>query len=269
MHIITGMHRSGTSFVANLVKRLGADFGDESLLIAKDRWNEKGYFENWEIVDANNRLILGDALAYLYRKVFALRCGPKLKSLLQGAINAPAFVHPRRAPILRRAPRLAVRLGELGGKYDTAVVKDVRFSLTIGSWRKAARVGRVLYCYRHPYAAARSLWRRQNIPLRKGLKLWLYHVNEFFEQAEGLELTMVDFDRFFEEDPATGEVERLCGFLGLPFDPGEASALLDEVLDRKLRHNMGADEDLPPIIAGTYARLHEWHAIYGNPRPFS
>ncbi len=59
MIVVTGMHRSGTSAIAQVLSSLGADFGNENILIPKDRWNERGYLESKPIVDLNNRMILG------------------------------------------------------------------------------------------------------------------------------------------------------------------------------------------------------------------
>ena len=59
MIIICGMHRSGTSMTARILNDLGLDFGDEELLLKGDKWNEKGYYENCEILDVNNQMLLG------------------------------------------------------------------------------------------------------------------------------------------------------------------------------------------------------------------
>ena len=59
MNIITGMHRSGTSFLAQALNELGADFGDPEKLFPADNWNRNGYFESIPVIDINNKIILG------------------------------------------------------------------------------------------------------------------------------------------------------------------------------------------------------------------
>ena len=60
MIIITGMHRTGTSAIANMLYELGLDFGDPSEFITADRWNVEGYFENKEVTFLNDDIILGE-----------------------------------------------------------------------------------------------------------------------------------------------------------------------------------------------------------------
>ena len=44
MYLITGMHRSGTSLVAQIFFEVGMDFGDPENFYPADRWNPDGYF---------------------------------------------------------------------------------------------------------------------------------------------------------------------------------------------------------------------------------
>lgn len=51
--VILGMHRSGTSLVANLLQQAGFFVGRSEDLIRADRWNQKGYFEQWDVYRLN------------------------------------------------------------------------------------------------------------------------------------------------------------------------------------------------------------------------
>ena len=42
MKLVTGMHRSGTSLLAQELKNLGLDFGNHNDFISKDKWNSGG-----------------------------------------------------------------------------------------------------------------------------------------------------------------------------------------------------------------------------------
>jgi len=53
--LVLGMHRSGTSVIASVVRSLGVDFGNQLLLSGDD--NPRGYFEHAEIVAINQSLL--------------------------------------------------------------------------------------------------------------------------------------------------------------------------------------------------------------------
>ena len=53
--VVLGMHRSGTSLVANLLTALGVDLGGN--LLAADEHNESGYWEQKEINQIQERLL--------------------------------------------------------------------------------------------------------------------------------------------------------------------------------------------------------------------
>src|SRR6185295_8707806 len=53
--VITGMHRSGTSLLADVVRRWGAVAGDD--LIPSSRWNPHGYWEHAPLVRFNDELL--------------------------------------------------------------------------------------------------------------------------------------------------------------------------------------------------------------------
>jgi GT2 family glycosyltransferase len=53
--IVTGMHRSGTSLVASILAACGVDMGDR--LLAADRHNPRGYFEDVEILDLQREML--------------------------------------------------------------------------------------------------------------------------------------------------------------------------------------------------------------------
>jgi hypothetical protein len=54
--IVLGSHRSGTSALAGVLSILGLNFGGD-LIPADPGVNEKGYYENRDIVEFNNRLL--------------------------------------------------------------------------------------------------------------------------------------------------------------------------------------------------------------------
>ncbi len=265
MIVVTGMHRSGTSFTCNLLHAMGADCGDDALLLEKDTWNQRGYFENLEVLALNNRLILGKTPASLYEKVLASPLGEKPKAALKSLLNLPSFIFPTLGKIERRSFQCLEKLGQLSGKYSETVIKDVRFCLTLGVWRKQGDLSKVLFCYRHPWEVAMSLKKRQHIPLWKGLQLWAQHVEAFFAQARELPGVMVNYHHFMgEEAEALREMRRLYAFLERPYDEAQAREVLSSVRVSGLYHNRCAEQTLPRKIERLWNDLnarHEQHEI--------
>ena len=54
--IVTGMHRSGTSFVASLLAAWNVRIGDR--LLPADRGNPCGYFEDVDFLELNRRILV-------------------------------------------------------------------------------------------------------------------------------------------------------------------------------------------------------------------
>jgi hypothetical protein len=269
MIIITGMHRSGTSFVSNILNEIGANFGEGSLLMRADRWNQKGYYENWEIVNQNNRLILGPLTASLYQKCARSSLPAKFRTMIAAMLNIPAFLSLNSKQIKKRSFSERDYIAALGEKYDKTLVKDLRFSLTLSEWRKYTSIDKVLYCIRHPYEVAVSLKKRQFIPVWYGLKLWQYHIQEFLEQAQGITIVMADFNNFFNTNTRLSELERLYHFLGLDFDADSASEKLANVVDNNLRHNSYSSVELPDEVEYLYGYFKSLHSKYDTLKPFT
>jgi len=54
---IAGMHRSGTSMIAQLLNLSGIFFGDEAKLMPPHPDNPKGYWENLDLVEINESVL--------------------------------------------------------------------------------------------------------------------------------------------------------------------------------------------------------------------
>lgn len=257
--MITGMHRSGTSFVTNLIYAIGGDLGAEENLINADQWNARGYFEDRSIVDLNNRLMIGNRLADLYWKVFYSKRSRKMRSVILALLNVSSLVCRVGTLMDRRGIYFKDRLCEVDHAMQNITVKDPRFSITLSIWRRYANVEKVLFCYRHPVAVAQSLRRRQLIPLCGGLWLWEWHLKSFIEQAAGLPTIMVNYDHFFSSDMAPIELRRIYNFLDKPFCAKQARRILTVVRDRDLRHFDTNTYPLPTSLAPWWQYLEGVH----------
>ncbi|AKJ65030.1 sulfotransferase family protein [Kiritimatiella glycovorans] len=269
MRIVTGMHRSGTSFITHLIQALGADCGDPDLLLERDRWNEQGYFENLEVLRLNNEMILGHLPTSMYFRVLRSGLPERLENGLRSALNIPAFLKPDPATIEKRGPRLERELRRTAGQYAGKYIKEVRFTLTLGVWRQYADIERLLLCFRHPAEVARSLQRRQHIPRRFGLWLWRLHHERFFAAAEGIPLVAVRYERFMDPDTRMDEMKRLFAFLEEPWDEERAVEATGKVLRGDLRHHVCDEEAVPEKVRDLWVRLEDIHRTHEVLRPLA
>ena len=228
MIVITGVHRSGTSTVAMTLEALGLDFGDHDAFYSADQWNERGYFERVDVIDLNSRLLTG----------FERTHGGVASLLSQ--VRYLTLPSPR--AIERRARALANDIAALAQTLDGIAVKDPRFCLTLGAWQE--HVTASIVCLRHPMAVARSLRRRQRVPLPLSLRFWDHHAGALLDAPRDTTLYL-DFDALSSGDPAD-ELARVLRFLDLDVSLDDAVAAFGEQFTPGLRHFIaGADDELP------------------------
>lgn len=193
MDLICGMHRSGTSLVARIAHRLGADLGEPEGFHAADKWNPDGYFEQREILAINMKLVSGPWGRAAY------------------------FRLPSEETIRARARSLAGKIEEVALRYRDRVVKENRFCLTLGAWRDhGARVNKLLVVFREPSGVARSLRKRNRIPSFLGIALWAEHHRRLFRLAEDIPTACLWYDRLVASEAGAGwESEKLAWLLGV------------------------------------------------------
>ena len=83
--IVLGPYRSGTSLAAQVIERLGVDFGPRPELLAPNRFNPGGYLERGDVNALNRQLVVsaGRALGEpgMYVRIGAENDVPGLQSL--------------------------------------------------------------------------------------------------------------------------------------------------------------------------------------------
>jgi hypothetical protein len=137
--VITGMHRSGTSMVANYLQLCGVDIG--ARLQPGDVGNPRGYYEDVDILRFHQ-----DLLAYF-------KVGTFPTSDLEISREVPVEFRLRAQDILR-------------GKANSPVWgwKDCRTSLFLPFWREMIPEVKFLFLFRHPVSIVDSLLRRGTDP---------------------------------------------------------------------------------------------------------
>jgi hypothetical protein len=241
---VLGMHRSGTSVATQLLHRLGARLGPR-LLDAMGDVNDDGFWEDSRIVELNERLLA--ALGSRWQD-----CAP----LDFGAID------PRVLDELRR--EAAAHFSANYGAPGLWVVKDPRLCRLLPFWLDIWRETGFETCFvnilRHPFAVAKSLHRRDRIPVEYGVVLWLEYTFDALSHSGSRPGIVVPFD-VLAGDPL--QVPRLLESQGVQwaFDGPRREEATAGVIKPGLRHH---DDSLPgqtglaavmAFAANTYAIL--------------
>lgn len=268
MIVITGMHRSGTSFTSKLLHGLDVDFGEYSSLAEADHWNPKGYYENIDLQILHDKIVIGDFYpAKKFRNTSDTERSFYLKLVM--SVGRTRYMFFSAKDVARRARKHQAEMRHLADSFADVAVKDPRFSFTIKEWAKYVKISKVLYCYRHPYEVALSLQKRYHFPTMIGMALWAHHIDEFFRQASGLRIVIINYNNFFHEQSRLTEIQRLYHFLEKPYNDQEARQLLEVTLDSTLRRNtVNGHQRIPPSVEKLYAMLHHYHERYNDLKVF-
>ena len=236
MILITGMHRSGTSLVAQILYDLGLDFGDPNEFIKKDRWNINGYYENTNIVNINNNIILGKPIINHYIE--------KYPSTFYSRLATNLFSYKWKYLTFPNQNKLESNYRKIYAKKDLDLTKntkdltfkDPRFCLTIKFWQRLYNVEYVFFSFRNPWSNASSLYKRDGLPTFIGLKLWEYHVRTFFDNVkEGTKIKLINFDNFNQESTYHLEINKVlnsCKFFNI-----KNKIIDNKVFNKNLVHN--------------------------------
>ena len=193
---IAGMHRSGTSMVAQFLHRCGVFLGPDTILMEAAEQNPEGFWEHVQVVEINDELL----------------------SLLGGGWDYPP--HP---PVEWESPRFdhlrsrATRVFAEFREHERWGWKDPRTSLTLPFWRGVVDDLQVVAVVRNPLEVALSLRHRNGFSLALGLALWQATYRQLLADTTPGERILTHYDAFFGRPVA--EFERLLRSLDLPAEP--------------------------------------------------
>jgi glycosyltransferase involved in cell wall biosynthesis len=149
--IVTGMHRSGTSFVASLLEAWKVRMGDR--LLPADRGNPAGYFEDVDFLELNRRMLVTCTL-------------PEDGHRDWGWTESEAFDAGQLPAHREEAAALVAARDRTGHPWGW---KDPRTSMLLDFWDDVlGGEARFLLLYRQPWEVADSM-------LRTGAGVWLTH----------------------------------------------------------------------------------------------
>jgi hypothetical protein len=213
---VLGMHRSGTSLVTAMLKRLGLELGSEDHQMPASPNNPRGYFENQLIVDLNDELLA--------------RFGGTWSS--PPVISAEAHASPALSDLRRAARRI------LDEEFRGAPIwgwKDPRTCLLVPFWELLAPSPRYVICLRNPADVARSLARSDGIT--HGFELWIRYMSDSLVYTLGKPRLIVFYDDIMRD--WRRELSRLASFVDLApaLEPAAQAIDADRLVDPGLRHH--------------------------------
>jgi hypothetical protein len=216
---IIGMHRSGTSMVANLLQRAGLYLGEENDLHEATPANPAGYFEHLGLIWLNIEVLA---------TVGASWNRPPSSGVDWDAGDLGPY--RERARLLARPLRESPPWGW----------KDPRACLNIPFWRSAFGPLRFVVVVRNPLEVAFSLKRRNEFSLDFGLALWRDYAERILEDTSPEERIITHLDAYYLRPDR--EIARVLDFLHL--DGKHDLAALRRVANPELRHHQKSLRDL-------------------------
>jgi hypothetical protein len=216
---VLGMHRSGTSLVAGLMRQLGIDLGPDEELLPPDSNNPSGYFELRELVHLNNDILAQYGGSWSEP--------PHLPSGWEDSEEL--------APLRERARRLLTRRFAASPQWGW---KDPRTCITLPFWQRLAPGLRYVICVRNPVDVAYSLRTREGEErgIAEHALDWLRHTASALAYTAGRPRVVVHYERFFKD--SEHELRRLAGFLRCEdrLDEPDTTGRIAEFIDPALAH---------------------------------
>lgn len=236
--LVLGMHRSGTSVLAQLLAALGADLPLRLNPPAPD--NPEGYFEPAALVALHDRLLAAGNSAWFDLKPFAVGAVPAeaAATLLAEMAQALAEDYPAAPLPLIKDPRLCRFLPLARDVLDAAGMDSA-----------------VVLALRHPAEVAASLARRDQMSASYAGLLWARHVIAAERDSRGLPRVAVAYAQLMEDwRSVAARIRSLPG----PWRTEDPAAAPPKA---ELRHHRGLDAvetfgpRLGPRLEALYAAL--------------
>ncbi len=227
---VLGMHRSGTSVMAGVLKCLGYNLGKH--LLPPLESNPKGYFENEKIFVLNEKILLK----------------------LDRAWDSPALLHNFELTkyelqnIKDSVKQILIEEFSDKDQQDKPIaIKDPRLSILLPIWKTVFDELKIDYSFiimlRHPDEVCKSLAKRDGFQAERSLTLWMNYMSraEFFTRGE--QRVIVHYDDLLK-DPFK-RLNVISSTFGLKLEIGKAEKeLINEFVDTGLNHYSDTDKSV-------------------------
>ena len=233
--VVAGMHRSGTSLVASIVSALGIAMGDQ--LLADDRNNPRGYFEDLDFLELDRRMLVEATLPD------------------DGGHRDWGWTESERLDRDRfqefREPAQALVAGRAGseGRWGW---KDPRTTLLLDFWDPLLGEPVYVFAYRFPWEVADSMQ-------RLGADVFLRHPDYAYRIWSFYNRHLLDFHRLHRDrslllsaDALVRHPERLCELLAERLGLEASAAVVQEAVDGELFQRLADDDPLVSLAAATH-----------------
>lgn len=218
---ILGMHRSGTSMLAHLIREMGVYFGEWEDLYEETEFNQDGHFELKEVVDIHD-----DILRYYSRSWLNV---------------SPFMLDTKDSFIEECKDKLKKYILEKFRNVEYMGLKDPRMCFFLPMWNEIfLELGiqvKYITIYRNPIEVGYSLKRRDGLPVMYGEKLWVQYNNELLENINNKKIFLVTYDGILHDEIW---VERIYEFI---FGSPRVRGAVPSVVKKEYKHEMANKED--------------------------
>jgi hypothetical protein len=239
--VILGMHRSGTSLLANFVHAIGIDLGQD--LLQADEWNAAGYWESREIWETHEKILM------------ELNC-----DWHNPPLSFP--VNWWRQPNIQKLKTglLEFVRSECRKAEGTWGFKDPRTAIILPLWQEIFEELRLEPLYiltvRNPGSVAASLSDRDRLAFSRSQALWLKTNLDVLSFAGNNLRAIVDYDRWFGSglEQAHGVVDSLN--LSQSVSETRIAEAVNQAIHPGLRHHSSKENVIcSPIVTKFYSLL--------------
>jgi hypothetical protein len=217
---IIGMHRSGTSMIANLLNHCGLSLGPEERLLAPTTNNPMGHFEHAGFLEINEAL---------------------LKYLGGSWDNPPDFKSgwERDLALGKFIDKANLLLTTLSNRFHWGW-KEPRTTILLPFWQHLVSNLRFVICVRKPLEVARSLARRDGMSITAGAQLWNQYMRAAIRDTNSFPRIFTFYEDYFCKP--LDEINRVSEFCGL-LKPNDMS-FVQNTISHELRHQATGSMEL-------------------------
>jgi hypothetical protein len=238
--LVLGMHRSGTSVATRLAHMLGLSASTDQ--IGPTSWNPRGLWESQSLIGVNDRLLVETGHTWWYPP-------PDEPRYSEAMLGLDRFDAPARDAFATVHPRIPWAW------------KDPRTSLLLPFWRRVLGEVAGLVVLRHPVDVARSLERRNALPLPFALALWERYNRLILRHSRDVPVLVLRYDDVLDDgERSVARIRAFLRELGLSPAREPQLSIAESPADRSLRHSHARADGVsvdPAFVSALelYARL--------------
>ena len=228
--IVLGMHRSGTSVVAGILHFNKVIMGTyETFWPRPLPQNPKGFYENYDFRKINDTILQeSDYNTKHYKATIPI---PELSKSIK--------------------KKMIKTVGRYESKFENWGWKDPRTCLTISNWigifKEMDLIEKVniVFVSRQSLSVARSLKKRNALPLLQGVNLWKVYTERAIDFCElsNIPTIYLSFEEILKKP--ISECEKIFKFLSQPFDKNVVRDFVDKDIST---NSAGESFDLPEEV---------------------